>query len=503
MSKFQDYILQKEAVDPENWKNTYHTLEKGFIPPTKMRPVIEAFLKSGEIELSNDTKKAPTMPKKTLFLVGGPVRDHILGKTIKDYDLATNATPEQIAHILTAAGFAMLPERSGKDGEPLNLSFKPRDAKPGDKRVWFVKGRDSSPQRKPFVISAVVDGEEFEIATFRRDAKVTDGAAQVDFVDNPVEDAARRDLTMNAGYIELNSVDKENKKFLDPTEKALHDIKHGIVRTVGKATDRFGEDKIRVMRAIRFHCRFGGGATMDKDIEHAIPQFKNLNGVALERIRDEFLKGLLHPDVDPKSYIGIFMRTGLLNKVFPGVAFESPNGEPLKISDKKDKPLALAWLLQHNSAEKIEEVLSGTRRVGMEEIPTGWASQEKRAVVFLIRLKEFDAKKDPTHVAKFMRMRQGTGLSNEQIENWVSMFNREGTNQSNRPWWASQATAFANHQPSVRWDDVQKMGQDKCPNCQGKRCLDCGYTGQLPPHMRSAKIAELEGKNFLDKLEKR
>lgn len=505
MKKFSDFFTLKEEQEDaspspgKEWRKHFIQLEKGFTPPPKMRPIIEAFLDSGNIELSGDTTKSPTMPKKSLFLVGGPVRDFLLGKSIKDYDLATNATPEQTAHILTNGGFKMSPERSGKEGKPLDLSFNPQQTQQGDKKIWFVKGRDSSAERKAFVISAVVDGEEFEIATFRRDAKVTDGAAEVDFVDNPHEDASRRDLTINALYIELTKADGENTKLFDPTGKGWHDVKNGSVRAVGSADKRFEEDKLRVMRAIRFHCRFGTNAKMDPDIEKAIPRFKHLDGVALERVRDEFLKGLMHPDVDTKCYLGIYKRTGLLERVFPNVSFDSPNGMPAEFTDKKDKPLALAWLLQHNPIEKVAEVLAPTRFSGGEDRPTGWTTQERKSILFLLKLKEFN----PDQLPNFMRMREGTGLSNQQIRDWVDMFKHPNTDKHRRPWWARHVKAFADHENTTRWPDLQARGLDKCPNCQGQGCEVCGGTGQMPPHMRSSKIGELEIEKFKQKFPKK
>jgi tRNA nucleotidyltransferase/poly(A) polymerase len=496
---FKRFFLLKENEEKspsKDWRKSFIQLEKGFIPTSKMKPIVEAFLKSGEIQLTNDISKAPTMPKKSLFLVGGPVRDFILGKPIKDYDLATNATPEQVAHILTNGGFSMAEDRSGKKGKSLDLTFNPTPSKPGDKKIWFVKGRDASQDGKVFVISAVVEGEEFEIATFRKDAKVTDGAAEVDFVDNPHEDAARRDLTINAMYIELTKPDGENSKLFDPTGKGWHDAKQGIVRTVGKAEDRFNEDKLRVLRAIRFHSRFGSNTTMDEDIEKSIPKFKHLEGVALERIRDEFLKGLVHPEVDLKKYLTIYNRTGLLGKVFPGISFQATSDLPMDISDKKDKSLALAWLLQNNPIEKVAEALSPLRRTGMEEKATGWTVQEKRAVTFLLKLKEFGPEKLP----EFMRLREGTGLTNQQIRDWVEMFNIKGTTRNRRPWWAKNVNAYANYQRSVSWDDVVKLGKDVCPGCSGNGCQQCNNTGKLPPEMRSKLIGDLEIEKFSSNL---
>lgn len=494
---FKSFLTLRENNEaPNDWRKSFIQLEKGFIPPSKLRPIIEAFLKSGNIELSPDTKKAPTMPKKSLFLVGGPVRDFLSGKSIKDYDLATNATPEQTGHILSASGFKMAEDRSGKNGKPLNLTFNPAPAQKGDNRIWFVKGRDASQDGKAFVISAVVDGEEFEIATFRRDAKVTDGAAAVDFVDNPHEDASRRDLTINSLYIELTKADGENGKLFDPTGKGMHDVKHSVVRTVGKPEDRFGEDKLRVLRAIRFHCRFGDGSQMDPEIEKAIPKFKHLEGVALERIRDEFLKGLLHQDVDSKRYISIYKRTGLLNKVFPDVNFDPPNSVPMEISDRKDKALALAWLLQHNPIEKVDQVLSPSRKMGMEERNTGWTAMERKAVIFLLKLKEFN----PDQLPYFMKFREGTGLTNAQIRDWVEMFKIAGTNRHRRPWWANHVGAFADHQRSVSWDDAMKAGKHICTNCKGQGCVNCKGSGQIDPEMRGKVIGDMEIDRFRQKL---
>jgi tRNA nucleotidyltransferase/poly(A) polymerase len=487
----------------KEWKKEFISMEKGFIPPPKMRPVVEAFLKSGEIKLMHDTSGKPvTMPKKSLFLVGGPVRDFIAGKAIKDFDLATNATPEQIALILASSGFTMSPDRSGKNDEeakPLKLTFKPKTSKPSDRKTWFVKGRDQS--GKVFVVSAVVDGEEFEIATFRRDAKVTDGAALVDFVDNPHEDASRRDLTINAMYIELTKADGENNRLYDPTGKGWHDIKNQVVRTVGRARDRFDEDKLRVMRAIRFHARFGKGARMDSDIENAIEDFADLRGVALERIRDEFLKGLLHPDVDVERYVKIYARTGLIERVFPGVQINM--NIPSEFSSRRDKPLALAWLLQGNSLEVVESALGNMREVRGEQVPTGWTNQEKRAVLFLLELLEFSPQERP----RMLKRMKGTGLSPDQVREWVNMFRVSdgghggGKLRDTRPTWAKHVRTFADHdRPLAHWGEIEGGEHDKCPQCKGQGCAYCGGGGKLPQHMRGGAVDALEAERFASKI---
>ncbi len=476
MRSFEKFVEAKEGSKAE----TYHDLEKGFIPPDKMRSIIRAFLNSGQIIIQQDSTKPVTMSKKKLFLVGGPVRDFISGKTPKDFDLATSATPAQVGMILSAAGFKYGGDRSGKqkagtefkvqkhfavvDGKDIEVE----DAQHGDKYIWFLKGRDSSADLKPFVVSAISNGEEFEIATFRKDAKVTDGAAEVDFVDNPAEDASRRDLTINALYIELTKPDGENKKLYDPTGKGMHDLTSKSVRTVGKAEDRFNEDPIRIMRALRFQCRFGKGGQLHSDIEKAIPKFLNLHErIAMERIREEFLKGLLHPDIDSKCYLSLYKRTGLLNTVFPGVNYNV--NIPEEFESKKDKSLALAWGLQNNPLNKVAEVLSADRK---------WGGMERKAVLFLLKLNEFS----PDDVHRHFKERAGTGLSNQQIEAWVKMHHASG---SNRPAWSNMISKFSNYKPSVSWGDIESQG---------------GHIGPdnlpVPNHERGGIVSKWEADKF-------
>jgi tRNA nucleotidyltransferase/poly(A) polymerase len=485
MKSFKDYLVLKEAEESQgqkDWRKEYVTLEKGFNPKIhspNLSPIIDAFQNSSKIPLTKDTTKDVTMPKKSLFLVGGAVRDFLKNKTPKDFDLATNATPAQMARILHEAGFKVPTkggqpdyDRSGKGGE-FHLGFEPELAKPGDKKLWMLTGRDSSKGRKPFVLTAVVDGQSYEIATFRRDAKVSEGQAIVDFVDNPNEDAERRDLTINAMYIELTNPDGDNKRLFDPTKKGWHDVTHGIVRTVGKARERFGEDPLRTLRAIRFHCRFGSGWKMHDDIEEAMPEFRHLDGAALERVKDEFEKGLIHPDVDPRCYLSIYKRTGLIDKVFPNVNVNI--NVPASLRDKKDKILSLAWILQDNPISKVEEVLGSTRG----DIPTGWSKQERNAISFLLNLKYFD----PDMLGSYIQKRKGTGLSPKQIRDWTDIIqNSKGEARglggvgAGGPRWAKYMHALSEFDPNnkelVTWQE-----KIPCDQCKGDGCEHCEHRG--------------------------
>ena len=496
MKSFGEFVDEKKSLLAEaekskgDWKKEYVKLENGFVVDSRnhpnMRPIIQAFLDSGSIELTSDTSSKVTMPKKSLFLVGGPVRDFLLGKKPKDLDMATNATPEQIAMILHNAGFCM-----AKEDPDWDLPFKSRVCGDDDKKKYYPKGRDST--GKPFVIGAVVNGEEFDIATFRKDAKTVNGQSEVDFVDNPHEDAARRDLTINAMYIELNKADGDNTKLYDPTKQGYHDVHSNKVRTVGKAEERFGEDKLRVMRAIRFQCKFGKDQPIDPEIKAAVPKFLDLEGVALERVREEFLKGLDDTEIDPKKYVSLYSSMGLLKKVLPGVILNV--NVPTQLRDKKDRFLSLAWILQDNPVEKVDAVLSPSRSQGGKEVNTGWSNQERGIISYLLKLKEFD----PDNLDELLNKKKILGVTKDQIKRWVDLFDVVDGSQvrSVRPNLSKRVRSFADFSPDptklVSWfsrDESGKPTQEIHPEIRMQNLAD------VPHHFRGSVVKDMNKKKL-------
>lgn len=149
-----------------------------------------------------------------LYIVGGAVRDVLLRKVPKDYDFTTAAKPEEVVNILN-------------NYEIYN----------------FPKGEAFG------VVSAVINGEEFEIATFRSDE--TKGRHPEVKIGVSIEnDAARRDLRINALYYDI-----ENSKIIDLVG-GLDDLKNGVIQMVGNPQDRFEEDPLRILRFFRFFNRF-------------------------------------------------------------------------------------------------------------------------------------------------------------------------------------------------------------------------------------------------------
>ena len=215
------------------------------------------------LEVINNTFK---QYKKDIYLVGGCLRDMLLNCDIKDYDLATNMNPEDMMIMCQNEHLAAY-ESGIKYG----------------------------------TITIVINDIPFEITTFRKDSNVTDGRrpSYVEFSDNIMDDLSRRDFRMNAMAINLNDylssmLTKSDifKYIIDPFN-GLEDIKNEEINCVGEPSERFREDGLRIMRAIRFATKYDftiGKETMDAIFKH----HDYLSYISIERIQSEFNQILLN-----------------------------------------------------------------------------------------------------------------------------------------------------------------------------------------------------------------
>jgi putative nucleotidyltransferase with HDIG domain len=208
--------------------------------------------------------------EKELYLVGGAVRDMVMGKKIHDWDLATDALPEEVTSIVKAAGGKVFPT----------------GIKHGTVTVLYKK-------------------QITEITTFRTESDYSDGRRpdKVFYAGKIEEDLSRRDFTMNAIALRL-----PREKIIDPFD-GVKDIKAKIIRCVGDASKRFSEDGLRPMRAIRFACQLK--FKIDKNTLDAIQgSLETCVKVSWERVRDEIDKML--DTSNPSTGFLLMEKTGLL-----------------------------------------------------------------------------------------------------------------------------------------------------------------------------------------------
>ena len=304
-----------------------------------------------KLNIPSDIKKIHGLFKKNnkkLFVVGGAVRDAILGKNPKDFDLATDAKPEEVLRI----------------------------AKKGGLKTVEVG--------KQFGV-VIVGGHE--IATFRKDIGKGRRPSSVDYTD--IEgDVKRRDLTINALFYDL-----DRGEIVDLVG-GIADLKKKKIRTVGKPIERFDEDPLRKMRALRFQGALGG--KLGKETEKALRQNPSLKGVSKERIRDEFVKSIRKAK-STKKYLQLADSLGFTKQILPGFQVKVP------YINENDYILFLAWILRKNDVNSIRK-LNGL----------AYPNQEIVDIQFLNSLQNFK----PENVFLIKKFQEKTKLSKGQILKW-------------------------------------------------------------------------------------
>jgi poly(A) polymerase len=207
------------------------------------------------------------------FFVGGCVRDTVMRIPPKEYDITSSASPEQIMTIFS-------------NTVPVGASFG--------------------------VILVLEGKHKFEVATFRKDESYSDGRHpdRVIYSGDEREDVIRRDFTINGMLY-----DPTTEEVIDYVG-GMEDLKRQVIRTIGNSYDRFNEDKLRMMRAVRFGARFS--YELEKDTLLAIKRLAPLiSQVSPERIRDEVVK--ITSQKNPGLGLRLLRETGLLFHILPEI----------------------------------------------------------------------------------------------------------------------------------------------------------------------------------------
>lgn len=234
------------------------------------------------------------------YWAGGSVRDLIMGTEPDDYDIATNAQPEEVMKLF-------------KNTIPVGVAFG--------------------------VVRVRLDDDEFEVAAFRSDGRYIDGRhpETVTFSDAR-EDAKRRDFTINGMFY-----DPEEGIVIDYVEGQA-DIKKGVIRAIGDAGKRFEEDRLRMIRAVRFSARFG--FPIEPETEKALRRFvEKIPSISGERIRDELEKMLCGPK--PADSMRLLHQTGIMKVILPEVVAMDGVEQPPQFHPEGDV-LTHTFLLMEN-----------------------------------------------------------------------------------------------------------------------------------------------------------
>ena len=332
---------------------------------------------------------------KKLYIVGGAVRDFLTGDKAKDFDLATDALPDEVLEII------------GKDYRT-NL------------------------QGKAFGVVVVYTDDEpegMEIATFRED--VSKGRnPEVKLGVTIEDDVKRRDLTYNALFYDLDT-----KEIVDLTGGREH-LEKGITQMVGNPIERFDEDSLRILRAFRFASRYGHPLHKDtekaiekrKQLENIDPETGEMKRISQERVWEEMKKAWKQAN-DYKYYLNFFTKFDMWDEVFPGTDINTD------LVDSKEFVVVIANLFKKESVVGLEKKL-------VQEYKIEYETAAK--VIFLITLLSFNIE----DVFDVYKKRQQCGISDQTILEWLKV---QGINDIT-------LIKFVEYKPSVSAQELMSQG---------------------------------------------
>ena len=332
---------------------------------------------------------------KKLYLVGGSVRDFLTGDKPKDFDLATDALPDEVLEIV------------------------------GDKYRTNLQGRAFG----VVVVYTKEIPEGMEIATFRED--VSKGRnPEVKLGVTIEDDVKRRDLTYNSLFYDLDT-----RQIVDLVG-GKEDLQSGITRMVGDPIERFDEDSLRILRAFRFASRYEHPLHKDtesaiekrKQLENIDPETGEMKRISQERVWEEMKKAFKQAK-DYNYYLSFFTKFHMWDEVFPGVNINT------KLVDSKDFIVVIANLFKNESTLGLTDKLAQEYKIELELATK---------VTLLISLLNFKVE----DVFDIYKKRQQCAITDDTILEWLKVQSID----------TNELIKFVEYRPSISAQELMSQG---------------------------------------------
>jgi tRNA nucleotidyltransferase/poly(A) polymerase len=332
---------------------------------------------------------------KKLYLVGGSVRDFLTGDKPKDFDLATNALPDEVLEIV---------------GKKFRTNL----------------------QGKAFGVVVVFTDEVpegMEIATFRED--VSKGRnPEVKLGVTIEDDVKRRDLTYNSLFYDLDT-----RQIVDLVG-GKEDLQSGITRMVGDPIERFDEDSLRILRAFRFASRYEHPLHHDtekaiekrKQLQNIDPETGEMKRISQERVWEEMKKAFKQAR-DYKYYLNFFTKFDMWDEVFPGANINT------ELVDSKDFIVVIANLFKNESTLGLSDKLAQEYKIELET---------STKVTFLISLLTFKTE----DVFDIYKKRQQCAITDQTILEWLKVQSLD----------TNELIKFVEYKPSISAQELMSQG---------------------------------------------
>jgi len=361
----------------------------------------EIFLESNKTMLDiipqsvKDLHKLFKASGKKLYLVGGAVRDFLTGDKPKDFDLATDALPDEVLGIISDK------YRTNLQGKAFGVV------------VAYTKDQP----------------EGMEIATFREDTSKGRNP-EVKLGVTIDQDVKRRDISFNGLFFDLDT-----NEIVDLVG-GQQDLKDGVTRMIGDPTERFEEDSLRILRAFRFASRYGH--PLHKDTEAAIakrnqlenidPESGEMKRISQERVIEEMKKAWKQAK-DYNSYLAFFTKFDMWGQVFPGVDINTD------LVDTKDFVVVFTNLFKNEDTNRLETKLVQEFRIEQEIT---------KKIVFLLELSKMKAE----DALDLFRKRQQCAITDATILEWLRASNSK----------SDMLVKFVGYKPTVSSKELMEQG---------------------------------------------
>lgn len=247
------------------------------------------------------------------YFVGGCVRDILLGRKPRDWDITTNATPEQIIALFPDTFYENKFGTVGVVNKEIGTAIEKQKAEIAEKKVIRETFEEKAEAFEAAIATSLTEIDEslhvIEVTPYRKEGTYSDFRRpdNVSFTDRLEDDLARRDFTINA-----MAMDGEGS--IVDIYKGQKDLEDGVIRTVGEAHDRFNEDALRILRAVRIATELG--FTINSDTQKALENSASLlKNISRERIRDEFTKIIMSNN--PLLGMVMAQKLGIIDYISP------------------------------------------------------------------------------------------------------------------------------------------------------------------------------------------
>ncbi len=366
-----------------------------------LAPIVRAFKQGANWGWSRDDNSGNDKPVKIggkkVYLSGGAVRDHLLGRKARNVELATNGSPDEVYHILKQNGFEFVNDKGDDKDKGDRVS---PNKKEGNRQYFWVKKTNKT--GRPFTFGIKVNEDEYELEVFMKtprgmvDKELESGTQ--------AEDAAGRDFTINGMYLLLSNDNGPNKELSD-FYGGMHHLTSGRVSAIGDMGSKLKEDPSRILRYVRMLTSYGDPKKVPEEERETIK--KSAGGLSkLDRkvVMDEFKKGMDKDDVDPRDYLKSFRDLGLLDQIFPGKMLDTDM--PKELSELGDKHMPMAWMLRMNDPATLEDL--------------GLDQKDLQKIGFLIKSLGINDKMDGNGLSELTTGYLSSGVSSRKLREFAT-----------------------------------------------------------------------------------